>query len=185
MLLRQRRSNGRVKTCYMKTENEYDDMIPDYSNMPAVHMQEFISKPPAPAKRIKSDERILDNREEDDDETGKTVFFDDKGTYDRYKLYALDRKNKHHIELDHFPCTIGKLTGYVDHCIDDPSVSRLHARVEKIGDSLVLSDLNSTNGVYLNGIRLKPNEQRDIEIGDEIRFGSLNYCLRSCTSDVS
>ena len=185
MLLRRRLSIGRVKPGTSKAEDLYDDMIYDYSSMPAVHMQEFISKPATPVKRMKDDNRKADNREEDDEETGKTVFFDDKGTYDRYKLYALDRKNKHHIELDHFPCTIGKLTGYVDHCIDDPSVSRLHARVEKVGDNLVLSDLNSTNGVYLNGIRLKPNEQCDIEIGDEIRFGSLNYCLRSCTSDVS
>ncbi|MBR6389920.1 MAG: FHA domain-containing protein [Lachnospiraceae bacterium] len=168
-----------------KKEEMPDDngFITEYSSIPAVHMQEFISRPVPPVGRKPRVDCLNDGP--GDDESGKTVFFDEKGSQDSYKLYALDRRNKQHIDLDHFPCTIGKLTGYVDHCIDHPSVSRLHARVEKIGNDLVLSDLNSTNGVFLNGIRLNPNEQRSIEVGDEIRFGSLNYCLRYRTADVS
>lgn len=180
---------GKIRTAGIgqlhKKEEMTDDngVIPEYPVMPAVHMQEFISHPAQSAVRRSAAESSLDETE--DAESGKTVFFDEKGAQDSYKLYALDRRNKQHIDLDRFPCTIGKLTGYVDHCIDHPSVSRLHARVEKIGNDLVLSDLNSTNGVYLNGIRLSPNEQRNIEVGDEIRFGSLNYCLRYRTADVS
>ena len=114
------------------------------------------------------------------EDDGKTVFFDGNEDKGSYKLYAMDRKNKQHIDLSKLPCTIGKMNGYVDCCIDDPSISRIHARVDLKEDRLVLSDLNSTNGVYLNGIRLNPNEERVIETGDEIRFGSLNYCLKHC-----
>lgn len=116
-----------------------------------------------------------DSHERDDD---KTVFFEEDTTEGKYKLYSLDKKNKQHIEIDKFPYTIGKMTGYVDCCINHPSVSRLHVRFGKKDNALTLEDLNSTNGVYLNGIKLSPNDVREIEVGDEIRIGSLNYCLR-------
>jgi len=149
--------------------------------MPDVHMDDFVAKQATRVERHHSSGNMQNSQNHDVNnavEEAQTVFFDDHADSGNYKLYALDRKNKQHIELDHFPCTIGKLAGYVDCCIDHPSVSRLHARVEKVDDQLILSDLNSTNGVYLNGIRLHPNEQRMIETGDEIRIGSLNYCLR-------
>ena len=166
------------------SEDEYY-MSEHYSSMPAIRMQDFVSDSVAGSKRRKVYSEEAGKYVEDDDisDEGKTVFFDEKSAGGHYKLYALDRKNKQHIDLNTFPCTIGKLAGYVDHCIDHPSVSRMHARVEKHEDRLFLTDLNSTNGIYLNGVRLNPNEQRVIEAGDEIRFGSLNYCLRSVSAD--
>ncbi len=161
----------------IKTETE--DIVSDHMIMPDVHMQDFISSSRQPDKRIKPGAAYGGTGQDEDEEPGQTVFFDERSQSGNYKLYALDRKNKQHIELNSFPCTIGKMTGYVDHSIDHPSVSRMHARIDKSGDELVLSDLNSTNGLFLNGIRMNPNEQRIIEVGDEIRFGSLNYCLRS------
>ena len=144
-------------------------------------MDEFVASPSgACAVRERKDGPSVQTEEDYSPYDGQTVFFDDRTAGGSYKLYAMDRKNKKHIELDRLPCTIGKLDGYVDFCIDDPTISRMHARIELENDQLVLSDLNSTNGVYLNGLRLRPNERRIIEAGDEIRFGSLNYCLRHC-----
>lgn len=49
-------------------------------------------------------------------------------------------------------------------------VSRFHARIQRTSKgSLVLSDLGSSNGTYLNGRRLKQPES--LEDGDRIRFG--------------
>lgn len=108
---------------------------------------------------------------------GNTVFFD--GSADReLKLYALDRKNKNHIELKRFPYTVGKMAGCVDHVLSDDSVSRIHARFDMQGERLLLTDMNSTNGTYKNGLRMQPQETVELEPGDEIRFGSLNYCYR-------
>ena len=42
----------------------------------------------------------------------------------------------------------------------------------------LLTDMNSTNGTYRNGLRMQPQETVEIEPGDEIRFGNLNYCYR-------
>lgn len=46
--------------------------------------------------------------------------------------------------------------------IDDPTVSSQHAVIERIGDGYQIRDLNSTNGVFVNGKRLSSSE-----IGEE------------------
>ena len=56
-------------------------------------------------------------------------------------------------------------------CIDDISVSRLHARIIKEGEEVYIEDLNSTNGTYKNGLRLRPYEKRKLDEGDEIKCG--------------
>lgn len=114
---------------------------------------------------------------EEEEVCGNTVFFDSTKIA-QHKLYALDKKNKKHIELTKFPFTVGKMAGCVDFVLPDDSVSRIHARFEKTGDVIQLTDMNSTNGTYRNGLRMQPQETVEIEPGDEIRFGKLNYCYR-------
>ena len=116
-------------------------------------------------------------QEHSSDDYGDTVFFDGSAV-NEYKLYATDKKNKNHIELKQFPCTIGKMAGCVDHVLSDDSVSRIHARLDMAGEKVMLTDMNSTNGTYKNGLRMQPQETVELEPGDEVRFGNLNYCYR-------
>lgn len=109
---------------------------------------------------------------------GETVFIDSGKQRAEYKLYAMDKKNKKHIELTQFPFTIGKMAGCVDCVLMDDSISRLHARIERRNEKILLTDMNSMNGTYKNGLRMEPSETVEIEPGDEIRFGKLNYCYR-------
>lgn len=111
------------------------------------------------------------------EEYNNTVFFD-KSAMAEHKLYALDKKNKKHIELTNFPYTIGKMAGCVDMVLADDSVSRIHAKFDRQGNTILLTDMNSTNGTFKNGLRMQPQETVEIEVGDEIRFGTLNYCYR-------
>ncbi|MCM1040000.1 MAG: FHA domain-containing protein [Ruminococcus sp.] len=117
-------------------------------------------------------------RETSDTQYSETVFIDVRKQKAEYKLYALDKKNKKHIELTRFPFTIGKMAGCVDCVLADDSISRLHARIERENEKIYLTDMNSTNGTYKNGLRMEPSETIEIEPGDEIRFGKLNYCYR-------
>lgn len=117
-------------------------------------------------------------QEETKERYGETVFMDLHKQKMEYKLYALDKKNKKHIELTQFPFTIGKMAGCVDCVLMDDSISRLHARIEKQDEKVLLTDMNSTNGTYKNGLRMEPSETVELEPGDEIRFGKLNYCYR-------
>ncbi|MDE5866816.1 MAG: FHA domain-containing protein [Lachnospiraceae bacterium] len=125
-----------------------------------------------------TDTRLIHNEQEHNEGYSKTIFMDVKMQDTEYKLYALDNKNKRHIELTKFPFTIGKMAGCVDCVLLDDSVSRLHARIEKQGDKILLTDMNSMNGTYKNGLRMEPSETVEIVPGDEIRFGKLNYCYR-------
>ena len=53
--------------------------------------------------------------------------------------------------------------------VDEPLVSRRHARIQKRGDGWVVVDLGSTNLTRVNGQRVR--RERKLEHGDELRFG--------------
>ena len=54
--------------------------------------------------------------------------------------------------------------------LDDPSVSRRHARIQRKGPGWAIEDLNSTNGLKVNGTRVG---QADIVDGDRLTLGSV------------
>ncbi|MEO1287068.1 MAG: FHA domain-containing protein [Chloroflexota bacterium] len=56
----------------------------------------------------------------------------------------------------------------------DRGVSREHAQVHMQDAKIYLTDLGSTNGTYLRGERLAPNEPELLQKGNEILFGRLS-----------
>ena len=110
-------------------------------------------------------------------DAGNTVFIPLAESCEN-KLYSMDRKNKCHIDLEKLPLTVGKLAGAVDMAINEQSLSRMHARFSRMGKSIYVTDLNSTNGTFRNGMRLTPNATEIIEPGDEIRLGKLKFIYR-------
>jgi hypothetical protein len=56
-------------------------------------------------------------------------------------------------------------------------VSRQHAIIRKEEDGYDILDLNSTNGTWVNGKRLKPNEPHRLFSGDIVRLGRLNLLV--------
>lgn len=63
---------------------------------------------------------------------------------------------------------IGRGQGVAVRLIDD-GISRRHARILQDGDKVVLEDLQSSNGTYVNGEVIRTAELHD---GDKIRLGS-------------
>lgn len=55
------------------------------------------------------------------------------------------------------------------------SVSRRHCSISREGEELLLRDWGSTNGTFLNGRRLAPEERARIRAGDRIQLGELVY----------
>lgn len=80
-------------------------------------------------------------------------------------------------ELDSTPVTIGRANDN-DLAIDaDEFASVHHAKIEPRRDGIWLSDLDSTNGTYVNGVKL--TRPRKLSPGDVIRVGEtdLRYDL--------
>ena len=79
-------------------------------------------------------------------------------------------------KLDFFPCVLGSRQDCVDILLNDRSVSRMHAQIDEAQGKLYLYDLNSTNGTFVNGQRIK-SEEYEIKEGDEIQIGNVRFVL--------
>lgn len=55
----------------------------------------------------------------------------------------------------------------------DNGVSRLHAVIRKSDGNVVLVDLGSSNGTYVNGLRIMPNIEQPLRHGDIVALGKL------------
>ena len=115
--------------------------------------------------------------EEGEQQIEETVYMDIRQEQER-KLYGIGKFRKQKIFLDRLPCLVGKDESLVDHIISDTSVSRMHARFFEEERMLWVQDLNSKNGTYHNGLRLRPNEKIMLEPEDEIGFGRVQFVFR-------
>jgi ABC-type multidrug transport system ATPase subunit/pSer/pThr/pTyr-binding forkhead associated (FHA) protein/ABC-type multidrug transport system permease subunit len=71
-----------------------------------------------------------------------------------------------------------------DYVISNPSISRRHAMVEKIGpNSYKITDLNSLNGTYVNGRRITGSET--ISNADQILIGRFLIYIEGTIKDLS
>ena len=71
------------------------------------------------------------------------------------------------------PVTVGRSDDN-DLVLPDPEVSRHHARLEPDGQGWRAVDLGSTNGTWVNGVRLNATI---ISVGDEVAFGDVRYTV--------
>ena len=74
-------------------------------------------------------------------------------------------------DIPSYGATLGR--GEVEIRLDDPFASSRHARIFREGPVVVIEDLGSTNGTYLNGELLRgPQPLHD---GDRIRIGDSEF----------
>lgn len=73
--------------------------------------------------------------------------------------------------------TIGKNASMVQACINDPSVSRVHAQIVKREDRYYIKDMNSRNGISHNGTMINPGEERALFSGDRIIMGDVELAF--------
>jgi pSer/pThr/pTyr-binding forkhead associated (FHA) protein len=60
------------------------------------------------------------------------------------------------VVLDCFPVRIGRSRS-ADIQVDDAWISRVHCEIDEINGALVVRDLHSTHGTYINGLRVTEN----------------------------
>lgn len=76
-------------------------------------------------------------------------------------------------EITGTPFVIGRANG--DYAPGAAGVSRRHCFIDRTGKTYYITDLESTNGVWINGRRLKPYNRTAIECGDIIGIGDRVY----------
>lgn len=79
------------------------------------------------------------------------------------------------IEVTTFPFLIGRFEDQVDHVLDDLSISRVHAKITKNVSEYLIEDLGSTNGTFINNIKVDSYEQTRIQRGDIIKFARIPF----------
>lgn len=76
--------------------------------------------------------------------------------------------------------TIGRDPG-CELMLDNLGVSRRHARLREVEDRYIIEDMNSTNGVFVDGRRI--STAATVNPGDEIKIGKFSLVLQQVTHD--
>lgn len=75
---------------------------------------------------------------------------------------------------------VGKKRDSVDGFIGRDTISRIHSRLCVRDEHLYISDANSTNGTFVNGVAIEPGKEVEIYPGDRILFADVGYeCYNS------
>lgn len=74
--------------------------------------------------------------------------------------------------LDKPTVAVGRSTGN-DIALDTTAVSRYHISISLHGDQVVLEDLDSVNGTYIDGVRLPGHQPHPLRDGEEIQIGDI------------
>ncbi len=72
--------------------------------------------------------------------------------------------------------TVGRAPGCAIFLEEDTFVSQLHARVFRRDDGLFVEDLGSTNGTFLNGVKVTAPVK--LSKGDKVQFGKSTLEVR-------
>lgn len=117
-------------------------------------------------------------KKESEEIYGNTVLLGFRPKTEERKLVRCGKEREGDLIITTYPYLIGKMETVVDGVISDHMVSRIHAKITKEGEMFYLTDLNSTNGTFLNGIRLESNEALELKIEDEVSFGEVEFCFK-------
>jgi pSer/pThr/pTyr-binding forkhead associated (FHA) protein len=79
------------------------------------------------------------------------------------------------VDLREGTITVGRGTEN-DVVLDDPKVSRRHARIRCVGGTCHVQDLDSSNGTFINGERIA---EGTLTPGSEVRFGGTTLVRES------
>lgn len=102
-------------------------------------------------------------------ESGATDILDGSGAVGNAYIVRKKTGEKASITSSHF--AIGREMGKVNYCItDNTTVGRVHAVIIKKGADYAIIDQKSTNGTFVNNVRLTPGQERFLKNGDTLKL---------------
>ena len=83
--------------------------------------------------------------------------------------HLLTVKNSVKYQIERYPYVIGKSRQKADCMIDNSAISRAHASISRNGTDYYIEDLSSTNGSYLDSVKLEPGRKYMLHDGSKIK----------------
>lgn len=112
---------------------------------------------------------LSDDLRASNEEDGKTKI--SKTPLKAYLLFPTNTANTERFSVEKKSTLIGRGTG-CDIILFEKQCSRKHLELSKVGLTFHLKDLNTVNGTYVNGEKVKTHE---LEPGDIIKVGELEF----------
>ncbi len=97
------------------------------------------------------------------------------------RIVTQQKANRREWVFEHGLITIGSLDDN-NLVVKDDSVSRYHAQIIQADDSYVIKDLESTNGTWVNQVRIK---EAYLSPGCLLRFGSAEFIFQPLDEEVA
>lgn len=94
-----------------------------------------------------------------------------------YRLVPCSQEASTSIDIYTSPVIIGRDSVNANYVIDNKAVSRIHAKVYTCNNNLIVEDMNSTNGTYINDCLIEKGHPSKANMGDIISFGSVSYSV--------
>ena len=89
------------------------------------------------------------------------------------------KKTGEQVSINKAAFVMGKDTT-ADYCIsNNTSISRNHAKVFVKNGQCYITDMRSTNGTFVNGSRVSPNQEVALKSGDVIRLSDEEFEFRA------
>lgn len=126
---------------------------------------------------INKSDRIYQTDKTEYEENNETIVLYEEETQENIllKLFPIDFYIYQPICITATPFFIGKLKTQMDLCIERPTISRFHSKITKEEEKFLIYDLNTTNGTFLNGVRIPPNGNMELHNKDTISFADVSY----------
>lgn len=106
------------------------------------------------------------------DEDEMTQYYQVTPTESLKIVYLYGNREKSQV-FTSWPVIIGKKREEVNLLIDDTSVSRKHMRIDIREGSIVVEDLYSKNGTFINGSRIEPGVEIPVTREDKLQLGMV------------
>lgn len=97
----------------------------------------------------------------------------------RVRLVAMDASVRVELDINKDRYVIGKNASAVDGAVTfNKMISRVHCRIDRQGNHVTITDLQSANGTYINRVRIQPNQAHPVKNGDIIRLANSDFQIQ-------
>lgn len=151
-----------------KQSSPYHSIVTDIVNPDIAHSKITNTDFPYSSENLKSESTYCED----------TVILGYRKTANTPQLIYTGTDFTSEVYIDCFPFVIGKMQDTVNMVIDNPMISRIHARIFLKEEHFYIEDMNSSNGTYINDTLIQPHTLTEIKSGDYITFAHLTYIFQ-------